>query len=89
MERLDETIVNIIKNQLLGMDVDTSKTFEDHGFDNLDLANVIMEVEDELSIDIDENKITMGTTIDQFIDFTKNLVEENEENEEPQTDEVL
>lgn len=86
MERLDETIVSIIKNQLLGMDVDTSKTFEDHGFDNLDLANVIMEVEDELSIDIDENKITVTGTIDQFIDFTKNLVEENEE---PQTDEVL
>ena len=86
MDRLDETIVSIIKNQLLGMDVDTSKTFEDHGFDSLDLANVIMEVEDELSIDIDENKITMDTTIGQFIDFTKNLVEENEE---PQTDEVL
>lgn len=79
METIESLIIKICKNQLLGADVRPAATFEDHGFDSLDLVNIIMETEQELAIDIHEDDIKMTTTIEQYIKYVSKLVEAKQE----------
>ncbi len=86
MESLEQTITDIIQNQLLGMPVRPKATFSDHGFDSLDFVCVIMTVEDELGITIDDNKLKEDMTIESFIEYVKGIVEKEAETAE--TEEV-
>ena len=79
MESIEQKILNIVQNQLLGLDVRGPATFEDHGFDSLDLMNVVMCTEDEFGISIDEKDVSMNMTINQYINFVQKLIDSKEE----------
>lgn len=86
MKSLEQTILDIVQNQLLGLDVREPATFEDHGFDSLDVMNIVMSTEDELGISIDDKDVSMDMTILQYMDFVKGIVDKNME--EATTEEV-
>ena len=67
-------VMEIVRNQLMGSDIDKDSKFLDLGFDSLDLVNIGMSAEEEFGITIDENQITMDTTIGELIDYIKDLL---------------
>jgi len=77
--QLENIIIEICRNQLLGAAVRPTATFEDHGFDSLDLVNIIMEVEMEFGVDIHEDDIKMTTTIEQFTRYVSHLLDAKQE----------
>ena len=76
MESTGEIIIRIIENLLFGEKVDTEKTFADIGYDSLDLANTIMEIEGALDIDIDETSVSLDMSINEFITIVERLESE-------------
>ena len=76
MESTGEIIIRIIENLLFGEKVDTEKTFADIGYDSLDLANTIMEIEGTLGIDIDETRVSLDMSINEFITIVERLESE-------------
>ena len=75
MDNVEKSIINIIQNQLLGADVNEYQSFAENGFDSLDLASVVMTVEDQFDINIDECEVDINTKISDFINRVKQIVE--------------
>ena len=64
-----ETLINAIKEQNPSAEVteqDSAATLESVGLDSLDIATVIMEVENALDVKVSEEDITGETTLGEF-----------------------
>ena len=81
MDNVEKSIISIIQNQLLGADVNEHKSFEENGFDSLDLISVIMTIEDQYDIAIDEREVDIDTKISDFISHVEQIVESESEKE--------
>lgn len=71
-------VCSIIAN-VLGVDEDEitqETTFDDDlGADSLDIAQIVMDIEDEFDIHVDENEITKITTVGEAVEMIEKAEE--------------
>lgn len=74
MNEVESTVTEIVTNVLRGASVDTEKTFEELGYDDLDLTETVMHAEQAFDIDISETMVSLDMSINKLIILIKHLL---------------